>query len=103
MSAVRRRVFRDVQDGREKVVIHEVQDVSEIKKVNQMWRAENGSGTSSFWKGRQYVRVASIPLKLIDQWAQHGINFYDQNDWPIIKRLLNSSEFEDLRTAPGRF
>lgn len=103
MSAVRQRVFCDVQDGREKVVIARVQDIDEVRKVNELTRLANGSGTSSFWKQRHYVKVASIPLVVIDQWAQRGINFYDPNAWPVIKKMLNDSEYEGLRTAPGRF
>lgn len=103
MSAIRRRVFCDVQDGREKVVIHSVQDVSEIKKINEMTRLANGSGTASFWQKRHYVKIASIPLSLIDQWWKQGIKFTDPNDWPKIKQMLNSSDFLSLRTAPGRF
>jgi N-acetyl-anhydromuramyl-L-alanine amidase AmpD len=102
MSAIRRRIFCDVQDGREKVVIHQVQDVSEVKKINDLTRLANGSGTSSFWKKRYWVKVASIPLVLIDQWYQQGLNFYDQNDWKKIKKLLNDKDYEGLRTAPGR-
>lgn len=103
MSAVRRRVFVDTEHGREKVIIHAVQDVSEIKKINELTRNANGSGTGSFWKKRNYVKIASIPLAVIDQWHQQGINFYDPNCWPIIKRLLNDKDYEELRTAPGRF
>jgi hypothetical protein len=79
MSHVRRRVFRDVEAGREKIVIHQVQDVAEVKKINEMTRLANGSGTSSFWQKRQWVKVATIPLVLLDQWAKQA-----------------------LRTAPGR-
>jgi hypothetical protein len=93
----------DVQDGRDKVVIHQVQDVSEVKKINEMTRLANGSGTSSFWKKREWVKIASIPLVLLDEWRQQGLDFNDPNDWPIIKRMLNSSDYLSLRTAPGRF
>lgn len=92
----------DVQDGKEKVVLHQVQDVDEIKRINEITRLANGSGTSSLWKKRHYVKIASIPLVLIDQWYKQGINFYDPNDWPKIKAMLNDSEYEALRTAPGR-
>lgn len=102
MSAVRRRVFVDVECGREKVVIHQVQDVEDVKRVNEVTRLANGSGTSSFWKKRHYVKIASIPLVLLDQWAKQGINFADPNDWPKIKAMLNSSDYLALRTAPGR-
>lgn len=103
MSAVIRRVFRGIEAGREKCIIQQVQDVSEIKKINELTRLANGSGTSSFWKGRHYVKIASIPNILIDQWAKEGVHFADPNCWPEIKRRLNSNEWEALRTAPGRF
>lgn len=102
MAAIRRRLFRDVEGGRDKIVLHQVQDVEEIKRINELTRLANGSGTSSFWKGRHYVKIASIPLVLIDQWHRQGINFYDPNDWPKIKAMLNDRDYEALRTAPGR-
>lgn len=83
--------------------MQQVQDVSEIKKINELTRLANGSGTSSFWQGRTWVKIASIPLVLLDKWAQQGLNYHNPDDWKIIKRMLNSAEYEDLRTAPGRF
>lgn len=103
MSAIRRRVFLDVQDGRDKVVIESTQDYGEILAANKRAMSDEGSGTSSLWKNRQYVRIATIPNILIEQWMKQGLSFYDPNDWPILKRLINDSEYSDLRTAPGRF
>jgi hypothetical protein len=103
MSAVRRRVFCDVQDGREKIVVKTVQDVEEIRRINEITRLANGSGTSSLWKKRNYVKIASIPLAVVDQWWQRGIRFTDPDAWPVIKKLLNDKDYEGLRTAPGRF
>ena len=100
---MRRRVFLDVQGGRERVVIHAVQDVEPIKKINEVTRLANGSGGSSFWKKRQWVLLARIPTALVNQWWQQGIKFTDPNAWPVIKRMLNSSDYLDTRTAPGRF
>jgi hypothetical protein len=76
--------------------------VSEIKRINELTRLANGSGTSSFWKNRHYVKIASIPNALIDQWAKQGIHFADPNAWPTIKKMLNDNEYLSLRTAPGR-
>lgn len=103
MSIVRRRVFCDVEGGREKVVIEQSQDVEDILAANRRLMNANGSGTSSLWQGREYVKIATIPNIMIDQWAQKGLNFYDPNDAKIIKRLLNDSDYSKLRTAPGRF
>jgi hypothetical protein len=103
VSSVRRRVFRDVHEGRDKIIVQTVQDVEEIKKINEITRLANGSGTSSFWKKRHWVKIASIPNILIDQWHREGIRFADPNCWPEIKKRLNDNDYLSLRTAPGRF
>ena len=100
---IRRRVFMDAHEGKDRIVIESTQDVEPIIETNRMLMNEEGSGTSSLWKKRQWVRVASIPNTVLEQWMQQGLNFYDPNDWPIIKRLLNDREFDKFRTAPGRF
>jgi hypothetical protein len=50
----------------EKVVVQQVQDTTDILRVNELTRIANGSGTSSFWKNRHYVKIASIPMVLLD-------------------------------------
>ena len=84
------------------IVVEQDQDCSEIIAVNHETMMANGVGRTSMWQGREYVKVATIPLVMIDQWKQQGLNFYDPNDWKIIKRLLNDSDYSKLRTAPGR-
>jgi len=103
MAFRRTRVFRDSEHGVDKIVIHSVQDVETIKEVNRITRLANGSGTSSLWQKREWVKVASVPLAWLDQLWQQGIRWNDPNAWPVIKRMLNSNEYEELRTAPGRF
>ena len=70
MSFRRQRIFRDVDAyGRDIGVIHSVQtNIAEIKQINEVTRLANGSGTASLWKNRHYVKIASVPLALIDQW-----------------------------------
>lgn len=54
------------------------------------------------WKG-DWHKVAEIPMGIIHQWAnEEGLNFYDRNHWPAIKRKLNSNEFSRFRTKGGR-
>ena len=105
MSVYRRKVFSEIHDGKERVVIHSVQDVEPILQANKRLMNANGSGTSSLWKKREWVMVAQIPLAQLDKWYQQGINFFsgDTDDAKIIKRLLNDPEYSKLRTAPGRF
>lgn len=103
MAAIRRRIFTELHDGREKVIVHTVQDVEPILKANRKLMNANGSGTSSFWKDREYVLIARIPMTELDRWAQQGLKYWDPDDWKIIKRMLNDGEYSGLRTAPGRF
>lgn len=102
MSAIRRRVFPSVEAGREVIVVEQEQDVEPVIRVNHETMMANGVGRTSFWQGREWVKVAEIPNILIDQWHAQGLNFYDPNDWPIVRMLLNDSEWSKLRTAPGR-
>lgn len=54
------------------------------------------------WKG-DWHKVAEIPMGIIHKWAQEeGLNFYDKNCWPAIKKKLNSNEFRKFRTKGGR-
>lgn len=60
--------------------------------------------SSSLWNGGDYVRVASIPLEIIEMWYKdEGINFYRANDEDKARLLkkLNDGEYNKLRTAPG--
>lgn len=102
MSAIRRRIFPSVREGRDVICIEQTQDVEPIFKVNHETMMANGVGRTSLWQGREYVKIAEIPLVLIDQWHKQGLNFYDPNDWPVIRKLLNDSDWSKLRTAPGR-
>lgn len=103
MSARRIRVFPEFRDGRDQIVVHAEQDYSDILKVNHETMMANGVGRTSVWQGREYVKVASVPLAWLDQlWAQ-GIKYSDPEAWKAIKARLNSNEFEKFRTAPGRF
>lgn len=102
MSAIKRRIFPTVEAGRDVIAIEQTQDIAPIIKVNHETMMANGVGRTSFWQGRDYVKIAEIPLILIDQWHKQGINFYDPNDWPIIRKMLNDSDWSKLRSAPGR-
>lgn len=43
--------------------------------------------------------VARIPPVIIVKWLnEYGVNFYDENHWPAVQRMLNSSEWKWLRT-----
>ncbi len=80
------------------LTIKTTQDVEPILKRNIDFQNEHDGYTPS--KDMKYV--AEIPNVIIEQWNKEGVNFYDKNDWPEIKRRLNSSEYQYLRTGLGR-
>jgi len=97
----RKMKFDDVE---KKLVVRTEQDnIQDILAMNKAWKnAERKS--SALWNGSDYVKVASIPLEVIEQWHKEGINFYRQSDEDKarISMKLNDSEYSHLRTAPGR-
>mgnify|MGYP003141661903 FL=1 len=61
--------------------------------------------TNTLWNGASYVKVASIPLQLLERWYhEEGINFWRQSeeDRARISKKLNDGDYNRLRTAPGK-
>jgi len=97
--SVARRVYLDT--ARENVIVRSEQEYGEILAFNRA--CFNAHAPSApLWNKNGWVKIASIPLVLIDLWKQRGLDFFDPNDWPILIRILNDSEWSHLRTAPGR-
>ncbi len=46
-------------------------------------------------------RVASIPSVVQQMWMKEGINIYNRDHWPQVRKKLNDPEWRYLRTAPG--
>jgi len=78
-----------------------VQDVEPYLERNKaLYNADDGGYTS---KAREWKRYASIPNAVIMKWKiEEGIDVFNKDHWPAVKRKLNSSEYRYLRTAPGR-
>jgi len=88
----------DVATGRS--YIETVQDVAPILERNKALQNADDRGWSA---SRELRRAASIPDIIVLKWrTEEGIDVFDPNDWPAVKRKLNSSEYSWLRTAPGR-
>lgn len=79
-------------------VIERVQDVEPIFEVNkQLYNDGDGYSPS-----RELRRVASIPMAIVEMWMQEGVNIFNPDHMPEIRRRLNDSENLFMRTAPGR-
>jgi len=79
--------------------IEAVQDVEPIIERNKaLANTEHGQiGRKQCW-----WHAASIPNVVIAQWLKEGVNFYDKEHWPAVKRKLNSPEYRYLRTGSGK-
>lgn len=75
------------------------EDVEPALELNKALYTSNDGYTPS----REMRRAASIPMAVVEKWRNElGVNVFDPDHLPAVRRLLNSSEYLYLRTAPGR-
>ena len=82
-------------------------ELRQIFAKNAEDRAREIEQSTSLWKGRERVKVAEIPLWLLEKWkAEEGLDVLGNPKDPDVQRklnsYLNSIEYQVLRTAPGR-
>lgn len=100
--------FHDYDHATKVTTIEVVQDVApylEANKVRQNFDSGGGGGLNA--RSQKQIKAgwwqpASIPNQVIAQWKQEGVDVFDDNDWPEVRRRLNSREWQFLRTNPGR-
>ncbi len=68
------------------------QDASPILDHNKEKQAESFDKRSEMW------HAAKIPNVVLMDWiTKHGVNYWDKNHEPGVRRLLNSDEYRHLR------
>lgn len=77
------------------LIVESSQDVEPILKANKEAR-NSGDGYSP---SRELRRVASIPEVVAIIWMKEGINIYNPDHWPLVKKKLDSAEWSCLKTA----
>ncbi len=81
-------------------IIETVQDVEPILRRNRVLQNEDDRGWAP---SRELRRAAAIPDIVILKWRnEHGVDVFNRNHWPAVKRLLNDPDWRWLRTAPGK-
>jgi len=81
------------------LIVHRGADVEPILEHNKAL-ATSGDG---YTPSREMRRAASIPLAIVEKWKNElGVDVLNPDHMPAVRRLLNSSEYAFLRTAPGR-
>ena len=89
---------------KDKVVIERNIDYKPIVEHNKKLYSHN----NGYSKSKDLKRVASIPTLVLEIWSKE---YNGNSNWfalpsdvqkKILKKKLNSSEFQFFRTAPGR-
>jgi hypothetical protein len=84
----------------DRTIIETVQDVAPILERN---RALQNADDRGWTPSRDLRRAATIPDIVVLKWRKdYGIDVFNRDHWPAVKRLLNDPEWRYLRTAPGR-
>ncbi len=79
--------------------IERVQDVEPVLEANKA-AANAGDGYSP---SRELREVAEIPMVVALKWKEErGIDVFNRDHWPAVKKLLRDPEWRYLRTSPGR-
>jgi hypothetical protein len=61
---------------------------------------KRGAGRAYYAKDNELHKVASIPVTVQYEWlTKHGVDFWNDDHWPGIVRLLNSPDYRYLKTA----
>ena len=84
----------------DRTVIETVQDVAPILERNKALQNADDRGWS---QSRDMRRAATIPDIIVLKWRNdYGIDVFNRDHWPAVRRLLNDPAWRYLRTAPGR-
>lgn len=78
-------------------------NLQDVLDANTAWR--NAERFSSRLTHSDYVKVASVPFFVLQEWwTKYRINPFaqDPETQAKIAKLLNDSEWNKVRTAPGR-
>jgi len=79
------------------LTIQRIQDVAPILDRNKALTTHD----DGYNKRRTMRRVASIPTVLVEKWLKEGIDVFNPDHAPALRRKLNDGEFMWLRTAEG--
>lgn len=89
--------------------IEKTQDVEPILEANkslQNWGIGGAARLNDFSRRgikNNWWHVALIPNLIIEKWLlEEGINVFDRDHWPAVRRKLNSPDWRYLRTGTGR-
>jgi len=94
------KTFHHYDDNTKVTTIERVQHVEPIREANK--RLANTDYQKKGIK-RSWWHAAMIPVTVIEKWLnEDGINCFDPNHIKAVKKKLNDSDYQYLRTGRGR-
>ena len=89
-----RTVMEETSDG---LLLHTTQDAEPILALNH---AKRSLGRQFYAADPDVHKVASIPIGVAMQWlTRYGIEAWNPDHMPGVRRLLNDGEWRYLKTA----
>jgi len=80
------------------MAIERSQDVAPVIEANKHAQT-SGDG---FSPSRELREIAEIPMGVVELWRTVlGVDIFNRNHWPAVKRLLRNSDWRHLRTSSG--
>jgi hypothetical protein len=98
--------LRDDFVGNTQTIEFEGEDVSIVTKWDDLatvlddTAAKRSAGREYYARDPEMWRVAHIPIGIQYEWiTKHGVDLWNRDHQPAVKRLLNSSDYRYLKTA----
>lgn len=79
-----------------------IESVQNVEPIIERNKALANTEHGAIGRKQSWWHAASIPNVVIAQWLKEGVNFYNKEHWPAVKRKLNSPEYRYLRTGSGK-
>ena len=88
------------EDGENQYTIKSVADVEPVVEAVKQLRLTSNDGRS---KSGDLYHVARIPEILVRKWTrEYGVDVMCKENWPLLKRLIESPEFKAFRIYQGK-
>jgi len=101
--------WHDYDHHTKETVIAEVQDVAPVLEANKAARNQGNGGAKGLNEVAQrgiknnWWHAASVPNSVILKWKKElGVDIYNKDHLPAVKKLLNDRDWAYLRTGTGR-
>ena len=92
-------VWFEADENNKKFHIHHTQDVTGVLEKNKQLQNADEYKRAGIKAGWQHV--AHIPDVVVMQWWKEGIDVFNPDHLPAVKRKLRDPQYRHLRTSLG--